>query len=375
MPGGIYNSQVIDVVRYLNGLNKTPVKLIVFISLRSFANNKKRIKANAADAIVLPMFPKITNWKYNKHLLFILCLIYRPSAIVARGLWATGLALLAKKNKLVSKVCYDGRGAILAEIDEYKIFEDQQLKNEAVILKQKALTETDMRIAVSEQLVAHWQENANYTDVNHVVIPCTIDSTLVIPDVANYLERRIALGYKANDVIIVYSGSIAGWQSFDTTAHCLEELLTNNPQLKILFLSQPHQAIEDLQKQYNGRVNRLSVSHDKVPEYLSVADYGWLVREQSVTNEVASPVKFAEYIACGLKVIISNNLGDYSNWVLKHNLGYTEENLKNDYHLNSVSVEERKRMQSFAKEHLYKSSATNHDNYIRLVETLMSTTE
>jgi hypothetical protein len=35
------------------------------------------------------------------------------------------------------------------------------------------------------------------------------------------------------------------------------------------------------------------------------------------TNKIASPVKFAEYLTCGLNIIISNNLGVYTDFTLK----------------------------------------------------------
>jgi glycosyltransferase involved in cell wall biosynthesis len=37
---------------------------------------------------------------------------------------------------------------------------------------------------------------------------------------------------------------------------------------------------------------------------------------------VASPTKFAEYLACGLPVITTEYVGDFSLYVKEHNLGY-----------------------------------------------------
>ena len=54
---------------------------------------------------------------------------------------------------------------------------------------------------------------------------------------------------------------------------------------------------------------------------LAACDYGILIRENTVTNQVASPTKFAEYLASGLPVIISPNLGDYSAFVETHHCG------------------------------------------------------
>ena len=43
-PGGIYNSQVIDVVKYLNSIqSKEKIKLVALISIRGFKENKQKI--------------------------------------------------------------------------------------------------------------------------------------------------------------------------------------------------------------------------------------------------------------------------------------------------------------------------------------------
>ena len=44
--------------------------------------------------------------------------------------------------------------------------------------------------------------------------------------------------------------------------------------------------------------------------------------KNSVTNRVASPVKCVEYLPAGLVLILSNELGDYSNYVLTNKAGF-----------------------------------------------------
>jgi glycosyltransferase involved in cell wall biosynthesis len=89
----------------------------------------------------------------------------------------------------------------------------------------------------------------------------------------------------------------------------------------MMFLSQKHKHIFELENEFKNQIMCYNVSPDKVPLYLIAADYGLLIREESVTNKVASPVKFAEYLACGLKIIISPNLGDYSEYVINNDCG------------------------------------------------------
>ena len=72
-----------------------------------------------------------------------------------------------------------------------------------------------------------------------------------------------------------------------------------------------------------------------------LGDYGLLIREKSVTNKVASPVKYAEYLASGLKVIISDELGDYTQLSREKNWGIIF-NEFNDSHLKPGLLEKQK---------------------------------
>jgi hypothetical protein len=65
----------------------------------------------------------------------------------------------------------------------------------------------------------------------------------------------------------------------------------------------------------------VSVPHDEVASYLTAADVGLLLREKSPVNEVASPVKFGEYLASGTPVIMSDGIGDYSALTRRERLG------------------------------------------------------
>ncbi len=126
-PSGIFSSQVIDVVKFLNKNFETEARLLAFISLRGYFANRKRIKNELPNAIVLPMYPKMQNWKKNKFLLSLFCSIYKPEKIIARSVIATKLALAIRDKNKGIKVIYDGRGAIEAEWREYKVVNDTEL--------------------------------------------------------------------------------------------------------------------------------------------------------------------------------------------------------------------------------------------------------
>jgi glycosyltransferase involved in cell wall biosynthesis len=65
----------------------------------------------------------------------------------------------------------------------------------------------------------------------------------------------------------------------------------------------------------------MPVPSDQVALYLSAGDLGLLPRRPSLVNQVASPVKFAEYLAAGLPVLTNQGVGDYSELVHREGIG------------------------------------------------------
>ena len=75
------------------------------------------------------------------------------------------------------------------------------------------------------------------------------------------------------------------------------------------------------------------VSHDKIPDYLGVGDFGITPVKSIPTKRFCTPIKDGEYWALGLPVVISKNISDDSEIILNNNAGavideYTEENFK-----------------------------------------------
>lgn len=318
-PSGIYSSQVIDVVKFFRAELKQSIKLVAFISLRGFFKNRKKIKQEMTDALVVPMYPGIANWRVNKYFLSLLLRWFKVDKVIGRSVIATNLAMLSKAKKVI----YDGRGAIGAEWREYSVVTHPTMLNEIDELESNAVINSHYRIAVSQQLVNYWHNHFNYKQENHVVIPCTINKQFEDLEISekNVIQQRNKLGYQSDDIVMVYSGSVAAWQSFELILNFATKTLHGNPKLKFLFLSDINTHVSELIKAFPNRVSCFKVAVHQVPQILMACDYGLLIREDSVTNQVASPVKFAEYLACGLKVIISPKLGDFSDFVLSEQLG------------------------------------------------------
>ncbi|MCB9184788.1 MAG: glycosyltransferase [Flavobacteriales bacterium] len=320
-PSGVYWSQVTDVVDHLNALQGDQVRLVALISLRGYLRSRRRIRQRMPRAIVLPMVPRQNNWRANWIWVWLICRLLRPSGMIARGVFATALALRMRDSGLLHQVCFDARAAYGAEWQEYRVVDDDRLITECAELERDAVHGADLRIAVSQALVRHWRERFDYAATRHLVIPCTLGRSVERSQEKQASGLRADLGWSESDTILVYSGTAVGWQSLELAERLVSPWLHGAADRRMLFLSNEHAVITRLEARFPSQVARRWVDHAQVRSLLLDCDAGLLLREDRITNQVASPTKFAEYLSAGLPVLISERVGDFSRMVQQEGLG------------------------------------------------------
>ncbi|MEO5570495.1 MAG: hypothetical protein ABIT08_12650 [Bacteroidia bacterium] len=365
-PSGVFSSQVNDVCNYMNKELNAGIRLVAFVSLRDYEKSKQKIRKEVPDALILPMLPKANYWKFSIAVFMMVCLLLREKNVIARGVLACNIALGVKKTGVIKKVCYDGRGAIAAEWEEYKVAQHKNLIRTIEMLERNAVLKSDYRISVSTKLIDYWHERFGHNYSQNVVIPCTLNSDFksALPDEETIKKLREEAGFAVNDLILVYSGSTSGWQSFGMLHGFLAPFLKENKSNKILFMSGEDANIKSIMTEFPGQIFCKWVEHIDVQKILSMCDYGILIREKSITNKVASPTKFAEYLSAGLKVLISEQIGDYSDFVKEHNCG---EVIKESQKINvgKISSDEKQRLSQLVTK--YFTKASQKENYKKLI--------
>ena len=364
-PSGVYSSQVVDVCNFLNESHNAQIRLVSFISLHNFSHNRQKIKREMPSAIVLPMLPRMTSFGFNTLMLFFVLLFLNQRSVIARNVLAARIALRLR-SFLKLKVCFDGRGAIAAEWNEYQVVPLQEWKNSIHTWEKSVVLNVDFRIAVSEELVKYWNERYGYSENKHVVIPCTLNTSFR-PEILKQEEienARKKMKFDADDIILVYSGSTAGWQSFDLLQGFLQKIINNNKNIKVLFLSEKDKNVDQLKAEFPDKIFQTFVKHSEVSGILKSCDIGILIREKSVTNQVASPTKFAEYLSAGLPVIISEGIGDYTSFVKQNDCGWVLD--ESPLQLNRLNISERNRLLQLVNDHFTKKS--HNASYTNLIQ-------
>ncbi|MCH2232336.1 MAG: hypothetical protein MK105_18520 [Crocinitomicaceae bacterium] len=342
-PSGVYKSQVIDVVDYLNNDFDVNVQLVAFLPVSGFFSQKRKLKEWNSGMKVYPMFPRLKNWKKTKMIFN----LFSPKAdkIIARGPMAFEVAFNGKR-----KVIYDGRGAVKGELLEYPdMIPDKALVETLIQAEINAVTKAHHRIAVSKALVNYWQEEFGFDSKVH--------KTTVIPCLSTSLKNRVSkvsrasFNWDEDDIVLIYAGGAGKWQAFDRLVDFLSEQLSSNSKIKVLFMAKENEYINTLKSYFSEQVERSWVKPEEVHSYLSLGDYGILIREENKTNAVASPVKFGEYLSAGLKILVSPKLGDYSALVADKNIGVVVQDFSLASALRKPSSKEKEESKEIAKEY------------------------
>lgn len=167
--------------------------------------------------------------------------------------------------------------------------------------------------AVSNSLRDYLTDSFDIDPETVVITPCLAGQGFKFSE-SERVRIRKELNLNNEDKIVVFSsGGTAGWQNNDVLFMLAER------GIKVLNLSKKTVAHKNI-------INKF-VSYDLMPDYLCAADAAIIWREHSVVNKVASPVKFSEYICCGLPVISNSAVDQIKEFIQTKGCGLILDNL------------------------------------------------
>ena len=221
---------------------------------------------------------------------------------------------LALKRSLGTKMIFDLRGLMAEEyVDAEHWRKDSVPYRITKAAERRIFQETDAVVTLTERIwpiIKEW-EGLRGRDVHHEVIPCCVDLSLFKFSDEERAKRRAELGL-GEKFTIVYSGSLDGWYLTEKMAEFFAAFMRRRPDAHLVWLTNgSHDRVKELMKSRNvDQFSVLSVPARLVPSYLSAADAGLSFIKRCVSKLASSPTKNAEYLACGLPLIINAGIGD-----------------------------------------------------------------
>lgn len=287
---------------------------------------------------------------------------------------------LRLKQRFGVKMIFDVRGLMAEEyVDAGHWRKDSVPYRITKALEGRALNAADGVVTLTEKIwpiISQW-ESLRDREVAHEVVPCCANLDLFNFSPADRSSRREELGLK-DRFVIVYSGSIDGWYLTESMADFFVTMKRQKPGAHFLWLTPTrHERVHDLMKARglgDSDYTVLASASPDVPSYLSASDAGLAFIKPCFSKLASSPTKYAEYLGCGLPLIINQGVGDSDVLITEEKTGVLVGNFTAaDYvtAASSIDLIERDQIRHHNRrvaERLFDVNSVGTERYLRLYE-------
>jgi glycosyltransferase involved in cell wall biosynthesis len=158
------------------------------------------------------------------------------------------------------------------------------------------------------------------------VLPCGVDTEHFRFREEEGRAHRAALGL--TDPVLVYAGKAGGWYLTDAMLDLAAAAIRvfGGGSLLVLTHDNPARFSGGAASRHLHCVVR-KATRDEMPGLLSAGDAGLSLVLSAPSKAAASPVKNGEYLACGLPVVTTPGIGDYSDMVRRRAVGVVVDRL------------------------------------------------
>jgi len=311
----------------------------------------------------------------------------KPYHLVHARSHIPAMIALSLKRWCGVKILFDLRGLMAEEYVDAGHWNEWGLRYRLTKqLEARIFADADAVVTLTEKIwpvIRDWDGLRN-RKLAHEVVPCCADLDRFNFSEEARREKRDELRIAANQNVLVYSGSIGGWYLIDEMAELFCSLIRNGDDWHFLWLTRASPVlIHAVMRKRGVKADRYSIveaSPAAVPAYLSAADAAVAFYKPALSRLATSPVKVAEYLACGLPIVLNAGIGDSEELINREAVGaLVHDFIEAEYASAAKSLEKfiaartdtRKRSRAVA-ERLFDLESVGGARYAKLYEQLLA---
>lgn len=178
---------------------------------------------------------------------------------------------------------------------------------------------------------------------------------------------------KYDTPVFLYAGSLAAYQCIDETINAFSQAQEVFPEASLLFLTPEQSEAKKLIDEHGLR--NVTIGHcpqEQLAGAISCAKYGFVIRDDSIVNRIATPTKISTYIANGIIPIYSSSLTSFSASStgiprLEYRKGFFGEDLASFEKKNLIAEQVLEEYEKYFRRELdYFSKRNQIDNFLSL---------
>lgn len=247
--------------------------------------------------------------------------------LITKSLYVIGIEtrhvtrLNAKKNKKVKGVVVVAiTDAILAKLRGYKYVilwiqgalpEESYVRNNSKVrlyilnwIEKRAIRYSDFILLVTNEMMSHIKRKHGIAIKNAYVMPCVNEELH---------ESSFETTEKYINNSFVYVGGLQKWQCFEEIVNvyaCIEEKVKDT---KLYVFTKQIQEAERVIKEVGVKNVEIGyVPQEELSSRIKNIKFGFVIREDIVVNNVATPTKLSNYLANGIIPIYSEAIKEFS---------------------------------------------------------------
>jgi glycosyltransferase involved in cell wall biosynthesis len=203
----------------------------------------------------------------------------------------------------------------------------------------------DAIVSLTENAKSEIHSWPGFQQVPITVIPCCADLEFFSYQNVNQQEvdkLRTELGFKPEDFILSYLGSLGTWYMLEEMLDFYVVLQSKVKQAKFLFVSadEPQLVLNSAIKKGIDSKNIVirKAKRNEVPIYCSLSSVSIFFILPKYSKKASSPTKMGELMSLGIPIICNGNVGDVANILNDGGVGAVVNNFTSSDYLATVEI-------------------------------------